>query len=71
MPNMSGTDLAGALLGIRPDIPIVLCTGFSETISKEKALAAGIREHIMKPVVPSQLAETIRRVLDQETSTVA
>lgn len=71
MPNMSGTDLAGALLGIRPDIPIVLFTGFSETISKEKALAAGIREHIMKPVVPSQLAETIRRVLDQETSTVA
>ncbi len=71
MPNMSGTDLAGALLGIRPDIPIVLCTGFSETISKEKALAVGIREHIMKPVVPSQLAETIRRVLDQETSTVA
>ena len=71
MPNMSGTDLAGALLGIRPDIPIVLFTGFSETILKEKALAAGIREHIMKPVVPSQLAETIRRVLDQETSTVA
>ncbi len=47
MPNMSGTDLAGALLGIRPDIPIVLFTGFSETISKEKALAAGIREHII------------------------
>ena len=69
MPNMNGTDLAKELLGIRPDIPIVLCTGFSEIISKEKAMVIGVREYIMKPVVPSQIAGTIRRVLDQEANT--
>ena len=65
MPNISGTDLAAELLDIRPDIPIILCTGFSETLSKEKALAAGIREYIMKPVIASQIGGTIRRVLDK------
>ena len=66
MPNMSGLELSEELLRIRADIPIVLCTGFSETVSREKAIAVGIRDYIMKPFVSSRIAATIRRVLDKE-----
>jgi CheY-like chemotaxis protein len=64
MPNMTGAELAPKLLDIRPDIPIILCTGFSEVINEEKAKAMGIREYILKPVVRDVLARTIRKVLD-------
>jgi PAS domain S-box-containing protein len=66
MPNMTGETLAKELLRIRSDIPIILCTGYSELITKEKAKAMGIRQLIMKPVVRSELARIIRHVLDQE-----
>lgn len=66
MPNMMGTDLAKELIEIRPDIPVILCTGFSETITEEKAKAMGIREYVMKPIVISRIANTIRKVLDEE-----
>ncbi len=66
MPNMTGETLAKELLRIRPDIPIILCTGYSELITKEKARAMGIRELIMKPVVRSELARIIRDVLDSQ-----
>ncbi len=65
MPNMTGDKLAGELINIRADIPIILCTGFSETITEEKAKALGIKEFVMKPMVMSQIANTIRNVLDQ------
>jgi PAS domain S-box-containing protein len=65
MPNMTGAELAPKLLDIRPDIPIILCTGFSEEINKEKAKAMGIREYILKPVVRDVIARTIRKVLDE------
>ncbi len=64
MPNMTGVDLANELVQIRPDIPIVLCTGFSEMISKNEIKATGVREFVMKPYVMAQIAETIRQVLD-------
>lgn len=64
MPNMSGLDLASELLRIRPDIPIVLCTGFSRALTPELARAVGIRELVMKPIVGAQLGRTVRRVLD-------
>ncbi|MBW1740158.1 MAG: response regulator [Deltaproteobacteria bacterium] len=64
MPNMTGIGLAKELLRIRPDIPIILCTGFSEAITPERAKAMGIREFIMKPIVTSDIAKSIRRVLD-------
>ncbi len=64
MPNMTGEDLAMELVNIRPDIPIILCTGFSETITEQKAKAVGIREFVMKPILVKKLARTIRRVLD-------
>jgi CheY-like chemotaxis protein len=51
-------------MDIRPQIPVILCTGFNETISEEKALAMGINKFVMKPVVKDELASTIRKVLD-------
>ena len=63
MPKMTGAVLAEEILKIRPEIPIILCTGFSETITKEKALAVGIKDFLMKPVRIKELAKTIRRVL--------
>ena len=65
MPNMTGDKLAVELLKIRPDIPIILCTGFSEKISEEKAKALGIREFILKPIAMSRLANILRKVLDK------
>jgi PAS domain S-box-containing protein len=66
MPNITGEELAKELLRIRPDIPIILCTGFSEIISEEKAKSIGIREYIMKPILKNKMARTIRQVLDEE-----
>ncbi len=63
MPNMTGDKLAKELLHIRPEIPIILCTGFSEHISEEKAKDLGIREFFMKPLVMNHLALVVQRVL--------
>jgi PAS domain S-box-containing protein len=65
MPNMTGDMLAKELMGIRSDIPIILCTGYSELITKESAEAMGIRAFVMKPLVTRDLATTIRKVLDK------
>jgi PAS domain S-box-containing protein len=64
MPNMTGAKLSRELMGICPDIPIILCTGFSELINEEKAKEMGIREFIMKPLIMSEMARVVRRVLD-------
>ncbi|MCP4714983.1 MAG: GAF domain-containing protein, partial [Deltaproteobacteria bacterium] len=65
MPYMTGYNLALELFKIRPELPVILCSGYSEIVSADKARAAGIREFIMKPLDRRQLAETIRTVLDQ------
>jgi len=65
MPNMVGDKLAEELMRIRPDIPIILCTGFSEYITKEKAQSIGIRELLLKPIVMTDLARVVRQVVDQ------
>ena len=64
MPNMSGDKLSVELTKIRPGIPILLCTGFSESISEEKTTFLGITGFLMKPVVMKDLAQKIREVLD-------
>ena len=64
MPNMSGDKLAGELIKIRPDIPILLCTGFSETMSEQKATSLGIMGFLLKPIVMKDLAQKIREVLE-------
>lgn len=65
MPNITGMELAEEMMRIRPDIPIILATGFSETISPERAKQLGIREYIMKPVAARELAQVTRQVLDE------
>jgi len=64
MPNMTGIELARKILKIRPDFRIILCTGFSEMITEDKAKQMGIQAFIMKPLVIREIAETIRNVLD-------
>jgi CheY-like chemotaxis protein len=66
MPNMNGDDLALKIMAIRPDIPVILCTGFSTRITEEKAKSMGIKAFIMKPLIRKDIAETLRQVLDQE-----
>jgi CheY-like chemotaxis protein len=66
MPNMTGFDLAREMMLIRPDIPIILCTGFSEIVSKEKAASIGIRRFIMKPLLIKNLAMDIREAIDKK-----
>ena len=65
MLNMTGHVLAKELMQIRPEIPVILCTGYSHTITAEKAIAIGIREFLMKPFIDGDLARTVRRILDQ------
>ncbi len=64
MPNIPGNKLAIELNKIRPDIPILLCTGFSEIMSEEKATPLGIKGFLLKPIVMKDLAQKIREVLD-------
>jgi CheY-like chemotaxis protein len=66
MPQMSGVELARELLLIKSDIPIVLCTGFSEKIDEDKARAMGFKGFLMKPVGMRDLAKIIRHVLDKK-----
>jgi len=63
MPHMTGYDLARKILDIRPAMPVILCTGYNENISEEKAGRLGIKAFIMKPVNLQEIAVTIRRVL--------
>lgn len=63
MPYISGDRLSPELVKIRPDIPILLCTGFSETMSENSAASIGIKGFLMKPIVTKDLAEKIREVL--------
>ncbi|MFC1743524.1 ATP-binding protein [Candidatus Riflebacteria bacterium] len=65
MPQLTGAELAKRVLMLRPQMPVILCTGYSELIDREKALAMGIREYLMKPVIRIELANIIRKVLDE------
>ena len=65
MPNMPGDKLSVELIKIRSDISVFLCTGFSETMSEEKATSLGIKGFLLKPIVMKDLAKKIREVLDE------
>ena len=64
MPKLNGAELSRHLMNIRPDIPIILCTGFSKLITEEQAKTIGIRAFAMKPMILSHIAKTMRKVLD-------
>ena len=63
MPHMTGDQLAVKIHSIRPEIPIMLCTGYSEKISQEKAYKIGICSFAMKPLDQTNFAKSIRKVL--------
>ena len=65
MPDMTGDILAQQIMQLKPGIPIIIFSGFSEKMDKEKARSMGIRKFVMKPIVMMELAETIRRILDE------
>jgi len=64
MPQMTGDILSVKILEIRKDIPIILCTGYSENITETVARKIGIRKYIQKPIMNQKLAFSIREVLD-------
>ncbi|MFH0997877.1 MAG: response regulator [Pseudomonadota bacterium] len=63
MPHMTGVALAREILNIRPDEPIILCTGFNEMITEKNARSMGIREFIMKPVTINELSKKVAAAL--------
>jgi len=65
MPNMTGDKLAREMMNIRPDFPVILCTGYSKKISEESSVELGIKAFIYKPIVKADLAKTVRKVLDE------
>ncbi|MBT8349701.1 MAG: response regulator [Deltaproteobacteria bacterium] len=65
MPNMTVDQLAVEMMNIRPDIPVILCTGYSKIISDEMAAEIGIKAFTYKPVLKADLAKTVRKVLDE------
>lgn len=69
MPKMTGLDLAQAILHIRPDIPIIMCTGFSEDLSEETARDLGISEIIYKPILKRDMTGKVRKSLDIKHNT--
>ncbi len=66
MPKMTGAELAQNILALKNNIPVILCTGYSETIVEAKAIEMGIRQYIQKPVDNNELALVIRAILDDE-----
>jgi PAS domain S-box-containing protein len=68
MPQMTGFDLARELKQIRQDIPVILCTGFSDTTDSDEAKAMGISGLVMKPIVMREMAKIIKEVFDEESS---
>jgi len=65
MPEMPGDELVRKIQKIRPELPVVLCSGYTNRVSVEKAQAMGISAFLMKPVLKRTLAETVRQVLDK------
>lgn len=65
MPNLTGLDLAKTFLKIRPGIPVILCSGFSEQLDEESVKAADVTEYVLKPIMPSEMAALVRKTLDE------
>lgn len=66
MPEMSGDSLAEKLMEIRPEIPVIMCTGHSDYLGKDQKLQSEVAAFLYKPTSKSELVKTIRTVLDKE-----
>jgi CheY-like chemotaxis protein len=70
MPDLSGIELAREIMKRKPDLPIILCSGYSSIMTEEEALAQGIKKYAMKPVDIRTLAQIVREVLDENGKVV-
>jgi CheY-like chemotaxis protein len=68
MPQMIDAMLSGKIKGVRPDIPVIICTGYSSLIDEEKGNKLGIFAYVMKPIVKRDIAKAVREVLDNPES---
>ena len=66
MPGMTGVDLAAAMLAVRPDLPVILASGFSGTYTREMVRELGLRDLIIKPMDRVQLSQVIQLALRKE-----
>jgi CheY-like chemotaxis protein len=66
MPDLTGIELSKKISQIRPDLPILLCTGFSETVCEEKAQQYGVRKFLLKPLEKQTLSQTLRELLSEK-----
>lgn len=63
MPDMTGEALVKALRTLRPDIPVIICTGFSHTMTEERAAKLGVNAFLLKPLVARDLERVVRHLL--------
>jgi CheY-like chemotaxis protein len=68
MPRMSGMEVAQQLLGLRPDLPVILYTGYNDEITEEQVIAAGVRALVSKPVDTAALHRLVERLLSTRPS---
>ncbi len=66
MPSLNGLQLSRFILERNPDLPIIICSGFSDLINDEKAKVLGIKKYLMKPIRRKDLAQTVRKFLDEK-----
>ncbi|MCK9295710.1 MAG: response regulator [Desulfobulbaceae bacterium] len=69
MPGMSGVDLARQVMELKPSMPVILCSGHSDMVNRDQALAMGIRAYVAKPYFMSEMLRTIRTVLNRRNHT--
>jgi PAS domain S-box-containing protein len=66
MPNLSGVELSQEILRVKPEMPIILCSGYSSVVTEDEALALGVKKYVTKPVEIRTLARIVREVLDEK-----
>jgi PAS domain S-box-containing protein len=64
MPRLTGVEMSKEMMSLRPDLPIILCTGYSDRVSPETVRKMGIKDFLLKPMVKSDLAQAIRQALE-------
>jgi PAS domain S-box-containing protein len=64
MPDLTGTELAREVVKVRENLPVIICSGYSQDVSPEIAAEMGIFEYLMKPIARADLAQAVRRALD-------
>jgi CheY-like chemotaxis protein len=67
IPQMTGAEMSEHMLALRPDLPIIICTGYSEVLDADTASKMGISSFILKPVITVELATQMRKIFDTST----